>query len=157
MCESERRELREMELRELGRTGLKLSTVGFGASPLGNVFGDVSEEQANASVRLAFQSGINFFDTSPYYGGTLSEKVLEKALKALGAPRNSYVVATKCGRYKEGFDFSAERVTRSIEESLERLQLDYVDILQCHDIEFGSLDQVTCRFILSLLRFTNVK
>lgn len=157
MCESERRELREMELRELGRTGLKLSTVGFGASPLGNVFGDVSEEEPKASVRLAFQSGINFFDTSPYYGGTLSEKVLEKALKALGAPRNSYVVATKCGRYKEGFDFSAERVTRSIEESLQRLQLDYVDILQCHDIEFGSLDQVTCRFLLCLLRFNNVK
>ncbi|KAL2615312.1 hypothetical protein AAZX31_08G062500 [Glycine max] len=141
-----------MELRELGRTGLKLSTVGFGASPLGNVFGDVSEEQANASVRLAFQSGINFFDTSPYYGGTLSEKVLGKALKALGAPRNSYVVATKCGRYKEGFDFSAERVTRSIEESLERLQLDYVDILQCHDIEFGSLDQVVNETIPALVK-----
>ncbi|CAJ2678264.1 unnamed protein product [Trifolium pratense] len=130
-----------MELRELGRTGLKLSSVGFGASPLGNVFGSVSEQQANASVRLAFQSGINFFDTSPYYGGTLSEKVLGKALKALNVPRSEYIVATKCGRYAEGFDFSAERVTRSVDESLERLQLDYVDILQCHDIEFGSLDQ----------------
>ncbi|KAK7252245.1 hypothetical protein RIF29_36061 [Crotalaria pallida] len=132
-----------MELRQLGNTGLKLSSVGFGASPLGNVFGTVSDEQAIASVRLAFQSGINFFDTSPYYGGTLSEKVLGKALKALGVPRNEYFVSTKCGRYKEeGFDFSADRVTRSVEESLERLQLDYVDILQCHDIEFGSLDQI---------------
>ncbi|KAK7363027.1 hypothetical protein VNO77_05155 [Canavalia gladiata] len=139
-----------MELRELGKTGLKLSNVGFGASPLGNVFGTVSEEQAIGSVRLAFQSGINFFDTSPYYGGTLSEKVLGKALKALGAPRNEYIVATKCGRYKEGFDFSAERVTRSIEESLERLQLDYVDILQCHDIEFGSLDQIVNETIPAL-------
>ena len=72
----------------------------------------------------------------------MSEKVLGKALKALGVPRNEYIVSTKCGRYAEGFDFSAERVTRSIDESLERLQLDYVDILQCHDIEFGSLDQV---------------
>jgi len=61
-----------MELRELGRTGLKLSSVGFGASPLGNVFGSVSEEQANASVRIAFQSGINFFDTSPYAISSLS-------------------------------------------------------------------------------------
>lgn len=77
-----------------------------------------------------------------YYGGTLSEKMLGKSLKALGVPRNEYIVSTKCGRYAEGFDFSAERVTRSIDESLERLQLDYVDILQCHDIEFGSLDQV---------------
>lgn len=62
--------------------------------------------------------------------------------QALGVPRNEYIVSTKCGRYVDGFDFSAERVTRSIDESLERLQLDYVDILQCHDIEFGSLDQV---------------
>lgn len=68
--------------------------------------------------------------------------MLGKALKALNVPRSEYIVATKCGRYKDGFDFSAERVTRSIDESLERLQLDYVDILQCHDIEFGSLDQV---------------
>lgn len=72
----------------------------------------------------------------------MSEKVLGKALKALGVPRNEFVVSTKCGRYVEGFDFSADRVTRSIDESLARLQLDYVDILQCHDIEFGNLDQV---------------
>lgn len=84
-----------------------------------------------------------------YYGGTLSEKVLGKALKALGVPRNEYVVSTKCGRYVEGFDFSADRVTRSIDESLERLQLDYVDILQCHDIEFVDLDQVLKYFLSS--------
>ncbi|KAK9078030.1 hypothetical protein SSX86_002087 [Deinandra increscens subsp. villosa] len=77
-----------------------------------------------------------------FYGGTLSEKVLGKALKAVGVPRNEYIVSTKCGRYKEGFDFSAERVTKSIDESLERLQMEYVDIFQCHDIEFGSLDQI---------------
>lgn len=72
----------------------------------------------------------------------MSEKVLGKALKALGVARDNYIVSTKCGRYAEGFDFSADRVTKSIDESLARLQLDYVDILQCHDIEFGSLDQV---------------
>lgn len=132
----------KLELRPLGNTGLKLSCVGFGASPLGNVFGPVSEHDANASVLQAFRLGINFFDTSPFYGGTLSEKVLGKALKALGVPRDEYIVSTKCGRYAEGFDFSAERVTKSIDESLARLQLDYVDILQCHDIEFGSLDQI---------------
>lgn len=84
-----------------------------------------------------------------YYGGTLSEKMLGKGLKALGVPRNEYIVSTKCGRYLEGFDFSAERVTKSIDESLARLQLDYVDILQCHDIEFGSLDQVLNFIFLS--------
>ncbi|XP_061959455.1 L-galactose dehydrogenase-like isoform X2 [Populus nigra] len=130
-----------LELRPLGNTGLKLSCVGFGASPLGSVFGPVSEHDAVSSVREAFRLGINFFDTSPYYGGTLSEKMLGQGLKALGVPRNEYIVSTKCGRYVEGFDFSAERVTKSIDESLARLQLDYVDILQCHDIEFGSLDQ----------------
>ncbi|KAM0031694.1 putative L-galactose 1-dehydrogenase [Helianthus debilis subsp. tardiflorus] len=138
------------ELRSLGNTGLKLSSVGFGASPLGSVFGPVSDEEAIATVGEAFRLGINFFDTSPYYGGTLSEKVLGKALKAVGVPRNEYIVSTKCGRYKEGFDFSAERVTKSIDESLERLQMDYVDILQCHDIEFGSLDQIVNETIPAL-------
>ncbi|KAH8519842.1 hypothetical protein Peur_038766 [Populus x canadensis] len=139
-----------LELRPLGNTGLKLSCVGFGASPLGSVFGPVSEHDAISSVREAFDLGINFFDTSPYYGGTLSEKMLGKGLKALGVPRNEYIVSTKCGRYVEGFDFSAERVTKSIDESLARLQLDYVDILQCHDIEFGSLDQIVNETIPAL-------
>ncbi|KAM7250413.1 hypothetical protein ACFE04_022296 [Oxalis oulophora] len=144
--------LAKLELRPLGNTGLMVSSVGFGASPLGKVFGPVSDDEAIASVRRAFDLGINFFDTSPFYGGTLSEKVLGKALKALGAPRNEIIVATKCGRYKEGFDFSAERVTKSIDESLERLQLDYVDILHCHDIEFGSLDQIVNETIPALLK-----
>ncbi|XP_065872458.1 L-galactose dehydrogenase [Euphorbia lathyris] len=139
-----------LELRPLGNTGLKLSCVGFGASPLGRVFGPVSEDEAIASVAAAFRLGINFFDTSPYYGGTLSEKMLGKGLKALGVPRDQYIVSTKCGRYVEGFDFSAERVTKSIDESLARLQLDYVDILQCHDIEFGSLDQIVNETIPAL-------
>uniref|UniRef100_A0A6N2LVQ5 NADP-dependent oxidoreductase domain-containing protein n=1 Tax=Salix viminalis TaxID=40686 RepID=A0A6N2LVQ5_SALVM len=139
-----------LELRPLGNTGLKLSCVGFGASPLGSVFGPISEHDAISSVREAFHLGINFFDTSPYYGGTLSEKMLGKGLKALGVPRNEYIVSTKCGRYLEGFDFSAERVTKSIDESLARLQLDYVDILQCHDIEFGSLDQIVNETIPAL-------
>ncbi|CAM8899206.1 unnamed protein product [Rhodiola kirilowii] len=142
----------KMEARELGNTGLKLSCVGFGASPLGNVFGPVSLEEAIGSVRRAFDLGINFFDTSPYYGGTLSEKILGKCLQALNVPRSEYIVSTKCGRYASGFDFSAERVTKSIEESLERLQLDYVDILQCHDIEFGSLDQIMSETLPALVK-----
>ncbi|XP_043709004.1 L-galactose dehydrogenase [Telopea speciosissima] len=140
----------KVELRELGNTGLKVSCVGFGASPLGNVFGQVPEEEAIASVGEALHLGINFFDTSPYYGGTLSEKVLGNALKVLGVPRNEFIVSTKCGRYVEGFDFSAERITKSIDESLARLKLDYVDILNCHDIEFGSLDQIVNETIPAL-------
>lgn len=146
----------KLQRRDLGLTGVKLSCIGFGASPLGNVFGAVSEEEANSAVRVAFSLGINFFDTSPYYGGTLSEKVLGKALRALGAPREEFVVSTKCGRYVEGFDFSAEGVTKSIDESLERLGLDYVDILQCHDIEFGDLDQIVNETIPALLKLKEV-
>jgi len=137
-------------VRGVGNTRLKVSSLGFGASPLGNVFGNVKEEDAIASVHEAFRLGINFFDTSPYYGGTLSEKMLGKALKTLMVPRDQYVVSTKCGRYAEGFDFSAQRVTQSIDESLARLNLDYVDILQCHDIEFGSLDQIVNETIPAL-------
>ncbi|OVA06811.1 Aldo/keto reductase [Macleaya cordata] len=140
----------KLELRELRKTGLKLSCVGFGASPLGNVFGHVSEQDAIDSVREAFRLGINFFDTSPYYGDTLSETMLGKCLQALGVPRNEFIVSTKCGRYGGGFDFSEERVRKSIDESLSRLKLDYVDILQCHDIEFGDLDQIVNETIPAL-------
>ncbi|KAL5988370.1 hypothetical protein ACLOJK_036134 [Asimina triloba] len=139
-----------LQSRPLGTTALTLSCVGFGASPLGNVFGDVSDSEAIASVHLAFRLGINYFDSSPYYGATLSETMLGKALRSLGAPREQFVVSTKCGRYREGFDFSAARVTKSIDESLERLGLDYVDILLCHDIEFGDLDQIVNETIPAL-------
>ena len=102
---------------------------------------DIDEEVGIQAVHRAFELGINFYDTSPFYGITKSETVLGKALKAL--PRDQIVVATKVGRYgPEEFDFSAERITRCFMESLARLQLDYVDILQCHDIEFTNSDQV---------------
>lgn len=140
-----------MELRELGGTGLRVSAVGFGASPLGNVFGDVPRDTARAAVRRALDLGINFFDTSPYYGGTISESVLGDCLRHAAVPRDRVVVATKCGRYKdEGFDFSANRVTRSIDESLARLGLDYVDILHAHDIEFTHLEQIVNETIPAL-------
>ncbi|CAD5329858.1 unnamed protein product [Arabidopsis thaliana] len=112
----------KIELRALGNTGLKVSAVGFGASPLGSVFGPVAEDDAVATVREAFRLGINFFDTSPYYGGTLSEKMLGKGLKALQVPRSDYIVATKCGRYKEGFDFSAERIVSETIPALQKLK-----------------------------------
>src|SRR5206468_10983831 len=74
-------------------------------------------------------------------GRTLSEKVLGKAFKEIR--RDRFILGTKCGRYDvEKFDFSAERVTRSVDESLQRMGVSYLDIIQCHDIEFGSLDQV---------------
>lgn len=89
-------------------------------------------------------------DIDRYYGDTLAETVLGKALKTMPIPRESYVVSTKCGRYGSGFDFSAGRVTRSVDESLARLNLQYVDIILCHDIEFGSLDQIVNETIPAL-------
>lgn len=99
----------------------------------------------------AVKLGINFFDCSPYYGLTRAETVLGKAFKDL--PRDSFVISTKVGRYGDDkFDFSAERVTLSVEESMNRLNVDYIDIIQCHDIEFGDLDQVATETIPALLK-----
>lgn len=130
-----------MQYRTLGKTGLQVSVLSYGASPLGSVFRDVDESEGIRTVHTAVDLGINFIDVSPYYGLTKAETVLGKALRTL--PRDKYYLATKVGRYGEGeFDFSAERVTRSVEESLQRLQVDYVDIIQCHDIEFDSLNKI---------------
>lgn len=130
-----------MEYRVLGKTGLKVSALSFGASSLGSVFRPVDEAEGIRAVQTALDLGINLIDVSPYYGLTKAETVLGKALK--GIPRDQYYLATKVGRYGDDlFDFSAGRVTASVDESLARLNVDYVDIIQCHDIEFGDLDQV---------------
>ena len=130
-----------MQYRTLGKTGLEVSVLSYGASPLGSVFRDVAESEGIRTVHTALDLGINFLDVSPYYGLTKAETVLGKALGSVSRAR--YFLATKVGRYGEDeFDFSAARVTRSIEESLQRLQVDYVDVLQCHDIEFVDLHQI---------------
>jgi L-galactose dehydrogenase len=131
---------RPMEYRQLGGTALSVSAIGFGASPLGNVFQEAEPREATAAVRLAVESGINFFDVSPYYGNTLAETRLGQALSGI---RQQVILATKCGRYGENeFDFSAARVRRSIDESLSRLRTDHVDLLQAHDVEFADLRQI---------------
>jgi L-galactose dehydrogenase len=115
--------------------------LGYGASPLGGVFGPIDERAGGRAVRTALDRGVNIIDVSPYYGATVAESVLGRALR--GVDRDSYILATKVGRYGEAsFDFSAARVVASVDESLRRLGTDHVDLIQCHDIEFGSLDQV---------------
>jgi L-galactose dehydrogenase len=127
--------------RPLGSTGLQISALSYGASPLGSVFRPIDEAEGIRTVRTALDLGINFIDVSPYYGLTKAETVLGKALA--GIPRDRYYLATKVGRYgPEEFDFSPQRVISSVDESLRRLGVEYVDLIQCHDIEFGSLDQV---------------
>ena len=132
-----------MQYRELGRTGLKVSYIAYGGSSLGNAFREIDEAEGIRSVHVALDNGINLIDTAPYYGALKAETVLGKALK--GVARDRYYLATKVARYgleAKDFDFSAERVTRSVDESLERLGVDYVDFIQIHDIEFGHLDQI---------------
>ncbi|MCF2947077.1 aldo/keto reductase [Paraglaciecola aquimarina] len=132
-----------MEYNALGKTGLKLSKLSYGASPLGGVFRNISEQDGIKTVHTALDLGINHIDVSPYYGLTVAETVLGKALKTV--PRDKYILSTKAGRYGSDFadfDFSAKRIRKSLDESLSRLQVDGVDILYLHDIEFGNLQQV---------------
>lgn len=130
-----------MRYRPLGTTGMNVSALGFGAAPLGGAYGAFERGDGIRAVHTALDLGINFIDVSPYYGETRAETVLGQALQ--GIPRDKYFLCTKLGRYGlNDFDFSAERVARSIDESLARLRLEYVDILLCHDIEFVSLEQI---------------
>jgi L-galactose dehydrogenase len=129
-----------MDLRKLGKTDLNLSLIGFGGSALGGAFGDIDPGEGMRAVHLAVDSGINFFDVSPYYGITLAETRLGAAL---AGRRDRIILATKCGRYGMAeFDFSAKRVIASMDESLRRLQTDYIDLFQVHDLEFGDAQQI---------------
>lgn len=133
-----------MVYNELGKTGMRLSSLGFGASSLGGVFHDIREAEGIKAVHTAVDNGINFIDVSPYYGHYKAETVLGKALKEI--ERDRYYLSTKVGRYGENgvnmWDYSAKRVTDSVYESMERLNIDYIDIINVHDVEFADLNQV---------------
>ncbi len=130
-----------MEKRKLGKTGLDLTVLGFGASSMGAEFRGVTIEESLKSVRVALDRGMNLVDTSPYYGRGQSEVLLGYALD--GVPRDSYYLCTKLGRYAPAhFDFSAKRVVESIDVSLERMRTDYLDIVLCHDPEYVELSQL---------------
>ncbi|MGD0196804.1 MAG: aldo/keto reductase [Solirubrobacteraceae bacterium] len=134
------------------RTGLELSELSLGCAQLGNLYREVSDEEAGATVGAAWDLGVRYFDTAPHYGIGLSERRLGPLLAA--HPRDAYVLSTKVGRLLEpvahveglddqGFvvpathrrvwDFSRDGIRRSIEESLERLGLERVDIAYLHD------------------------
>lgn len=130
-----------MHKRLLGKTGLELPVLSFGASSLGQEFRQVRLEEALSSVRVALDCGLNFIDTSPFYGRGMSEVLLGIALRDI--PRGSYTLCTKLGRYDlQHFDFSARRVAESIDVSLHRLGTDHLDIILCHDIEFVPMQQI---------------
>lgn len=138
-----------MEQRELGKTGLKLPVLSFGASSLGQEFRQVRLDEVMKSVHVALECGLNFIDTSPFYGRGMSEVLLGVALRDV--PRDSYTLCTKLGRYDlQHFDFSAKRVAESIDVSLHRLGTDHLDIVLCHDIEFVPMQQIVDETIPAL-------
>lgn len=140
-----------MEKRSLARTGLDLSVLGFGASSIGAEFRPIDVPEALRCVHVAMERGINYIDTAAYYGRGMSEVMLGRVLPEI--PRDSYVLSTKLGRYApKHFDFSARRVVESIDISLERMQLEHLDIVFCHDIEFVNLDQIVDETIPALRR-----
>ena len=132
-----------MDYRKLGKTDLNLSMVGFGGAALGGVFGNVDPSEGMRAVHLAVDSGINFFDTSPYYGITLAETRLGAAL---AGTRERVILATKCGRYgMDEFDFPAKRVTASMDESLQRLQTDTSICFRCMISSLATLNKLSTK------------
>ncbi|MBM3839496.1 MAG: aldo/keto reductase [Verrucomicrobia bacterium] len=130
-----------MQTRILGNTGLPLPILSFGASSLGQEFRRVTLDEAIRSVQVALDCGLNFIDTSPFYGRGMSEVLLGVALRDV--PRDRYLICTKLGRYDlQHFDFSAKRVAESVDVSLHRLGVDHLDICLCHDIEFVEMQEI---------------
>ncbi|MEU2774674.1 aldo/keto reductase [Streptomyces sp. NPDC007162] len=136
----------------LGRSGVRVSPLGLGAAVIGNLYTEVSDQQAHDTVTEAWQQGIRYFDTAPHYGLGLSERRLGEALR--GYDRDSYALSTKVGRRLEpaagtgddraqGFavpdthrrvwDFTGDGIRRTLEASLDRLGLDRVDVVYLHD------------------------
>lgn len=127
---------------------LQVSAIGFGASPLGGVFGPADTAECEAAVERGVARGINLFDTSPFYGEGKSEQMLGHCLatspSVQAMSRDQLILCSKVGRYgPTEFDFSGERVRHSVFTSLERLGTSYLDIVHMHDVEFADLREVT--------------
>ncbi len=140
-----------MQTRPLGNTGIQLPVISFGASSLGAEFRAITLDEAMQSTRVALDLGMNFIDTSPFYGRGMSEILLGMGLQDV--PRDSYLLGTKLGRYSDiHFDFSAKRVEESVHVSLQRLKTDHLDVLLLHDVEFVSLPQIWEETLPALLK-----
>jgi aryl-alcohol dehydrogenase-like predicted oxidoreductase len=124
-----------MEYRTLGRTGLRVSAIGLGTMVHAGHFGPMKDEESLAAIDAALDLGVNFIDTSDAYGAGYSETLLGQALKGR---RDKIILATKGGNIMTGpergkTNFSADYIGRVMDESLERLQTDFVDVYQLHN------------------------
>lgn len=149
------------DTRVLVRTGQHLTTLGLGCAGLGNLFTAVSDEAARATVDAAWEAGIRYFDTAPFYGFGLAEHRLGQALRT--KPRHAYCVSSKVGRlldpidrsvswaepcvvegwdqplpFRPRFDYRAVGMRRSVEDSLQRMGLAHIDMALVHDIGFAT-------------------
>jgi L-galactose dehydrogenase len=140
--------VKQMPYRKLTRDGFLVSLLSFGTSSLAGVFrSGLDENESHQVVESVIKSGINVIDSAAWYGFGLAEEILGRALKARNIPRQAYYLQTKCSRFlpdvEEQFDFTYDRTIKSVEESLARMQVDYIDCVQVHDPEFApSLDVV---------------
>ncbi|MBT8038432.1 MAG: aldo/keto reductase [Verrucomicrobiae bacterium] len=130
-----------MDYQVLGNTGLNVSRLSYGASALGSVFRTIDEGEGIRAVHAALDAGINYIDVAPAYGGTVAESVLGKALRDV--PRDRYFLSTKAGKYTapggygtDELDYSEARIRAGLEESMDRLGVDYLDIVHLHDFEY---------------------
>uniref|UniRef100_A0A914WFD0 Methylmalonyl-CoA mutase n=1 Tax=Plectus sambesii TaxID=2011161 RepID=A0A914WFD0_9BILA len=127
----------------LGGTDMEVSKMSLGCGPLGGLYGAVDHD-ATEVVQTAIKNGVNYLDTAYWYGQGRSEEALGKALRKI--PRQAYYLATKVGRYEHDyarmFDFRADRVLQSLNDSLHRLQVPYVDVIQIHDLEFAPNENI---------------
>jgi D-threo-aldose 1-dehydrogenase len=141
-----------LSTRPLPKRPIRLTEISLGCAQLGNLYQAISDDQAQATVDAAWEQGVRYFDTAPHYGLGLSERRLGAALA--GRPRSDYILSTKVGRildpmsppwerddggfdvaatHRRVWDFSRDGIIRSLEESLERLGVDYVDNVYLHD------------------------
>jgi D-threo-aldose 1-dehydrogenase len=138
---------------KLGRSSLDVTALGFGTAPLGDQFKVVSEEESRSTFDLAWDAGVRYFDTAPMYGHGLAEHRTGEALRH--RPRGEYILSTKVGRmlmpakretidftpwvdalpFRIAYDYTYDATMRSIEHSLQRLALEFIDIAFIHDID----------------------
>jgi len=130
--------VKKMQYHKLGKTGLDVSFLGLGCAQLGAIFRGITVEDHVKIVQEALKQGINYLDSAPFFNFGRAEEVLGVALKEV--PRQAYIVTAKVGKYSPDvlrmYDYSAERTEESVNQTLNRLQLDYVDIVQIQDVDF---------------------
>jgi D-threo-aldose 1-dehydrogenase len=142
-----------ISIRKFGRLGFDITDMGFGAAPIGNFLRPISETESEAMITRAWDAGMRYFDTAPYYGHGLSEARIGQYLR--WKPRHEFVLSSKVGRvleparrkdidfkpwvdglpFKPRFDYSYDGTMRSFEDSLQRMGLEYIDILFIHDAD----------------------